>query len=43
MVTYIHGDVGAVHTLGDDLSIVDEDTANRSLIRGESKLGLRER
>lgn len=34
MFTYIHGDIGAVHALGDDLSIVDEDTAHRGLIGG---------
>ena len=40
MIAYVHGDICSVHALGDDLSIVDEDTAHRCLVRGECQLGL---
>ena len=40
MIAYIHGDIGAVHSLSDDLSIVNEDTAHRSFIRGQCQLSL---
>ena len=43
MFAYIHGNIGAVHALGDDFAIVNKDTAHGCLIRGKCQLGLIEK
>jgi len=40
MFAYVHGNIGAVHALGNHFAIVNENTAHRCLIRGECQLGL---
>lgn len=41
MFAYIHGNVGAVHALGDDFAIMNKDTANRRFVRSKCQLGLK--
>ena len=43
LFAYIHGNIGAVHALGNDFAIVNKDTTHRSLIRGKCQLGLIEK
>jgi hypothetical protein len=37
---YIHGNIGAIHALSDDLAIVNKDATHWSLIRSECQFGL---
>jgi hypothetical protein len=43
LFAYIHGNIGAVHALGDDFTIVNKDTTHWCLVRGKRQLGLNER
>ena len=43
LFAYIHGNIGAVHALGNDFAIVNKDTTHRSFIRSKCQLGLIEK